>query len=148
MASSLPSALAKITKNPFSSKLKGAHNLYQTLSLLPKDGVGSLVAQPRWERKGIPGCFFYITRTKLKTGGEHGKAWGILFWKPMEGDVSERKPHKEAQIRGGLKYQWKSIPYEDVGFKGIEEELRLYKLNHPGSVFKIPESIMIEEPSS
>lgn len=80
MASALPPALSKIAKNPFASKLKGAKNLYQTLSRLPEDGVGTLVTQPRWERKGIPGCFYYVTRAKIKTGGEHGKAWGILFW--------------------------------------------------------------------
>ena len=68
-----PSTVAQISNQP--------RNLYQTLSRLPKDGVGSRVFQTRWQSKGIEGCFWEITRVSLKMEGTHGKAWGKLVWR-------------------------------------------------------------------
>ncbi|KAF8529249.1 hypothetical protein BU17DRAFT_37295 [Hysterangium stoloniferum] len=111
MASSLPPAVAKLAikvKPLFAKRLGGGHNLYQTLSLLPKDGVGSYVAQARWAAKGIPSCYWYVTRVKLKDGGLHGKAWGRLFWRGVvQFRLRGRRPVKEEElIKGGLKYGW------------------------------------------
>ncbi|KAI0269183.1 hypothetical protein BC834DRAFT_865210 [Gloeopeniophorella convolvens] len=75
-------------------------NLYQVLARYPKDGVGQHVYQTRWTAKGIEGCYWTVTRTSLKDGGSHGKAWGRLVWRGK--DVSPR----EERIRGGLKYAW------------------------------------------
>jgi hypothetical protein len=55
--------------------------LYQTLSRLPRDGVGAHVFQTRWQSKGIEGCYWEVTRVKLKNEGNHGKAWGKLIWR-------------------------------------------------------------------
>ncbi|KAH9179912.1 hypothetical protein EDB89DRAFT_1841110 [Lactarius sanguifluus] len=76
-------------------------NLYQVLSRYPADGIGQRVFQTRWTTKGIADCYWVITRTSLKQGGSHGKAWGRLVWRGKE--VSPR----EERIRGGLKYAWK-----------------------------------------
>jgi len=77
-------------------------NLYQVLSRYATDGVGQRVYQTRWTNKGISDCFWIVTRTSLKKGGNHGKAWGRLVWRGKE--VSPR----EERIRGGLKYSWKN----------------------------------------
>lgn len=144
--SSLPPALGKFFQIPLQKSLKGSQkNLYQVLGGLPRDGVGSLVSQSRWASKGIQGCFYYITRVKLKTASNHGKAWGILFWNGKDficflasswatiinaslvkgKPLGERKAIEETKIPGSLKYAWKHVPYNEVGWKGIEEELRL-----------------------
>src|SRR5258706_1410507 len=85
MASSLPPALARLlpatkgaantTLNPYPT------TLYQTLSRLRNDGVGALVAQRRWDAKNIFGCYWKVTRVKLKDEGRHGRVWGRLIWK-------------------------------------------------------------------
>src|SRR5216684_8082888 len=56
-------------------------NLYQVLSRYAADGVGQRVHQTRWTSKGISDCFWVITRTSLKKGATHGKAWGRLVWR-------------------------------------------------------------------
>ncbi|KAI0307358.1 hypothetical protein B0F90DRAFT_1687772 [Multifurca ochricompacta] len=76
-------------------------NLYQILSRYPVDGIGQRIYQTRWATKGIVDCYWVVTRTSLKKGGTHGKAWGRLVWRGKE--VSPR----EERIRGGLKYTWK-----------------------------------------
>ncbi|KAH9999360.1 hypothetical protein BJV77DRAFT_1058402 [Russula vinacea] len=76
-------------------------NLYQVLARYGADGVGQRVYQTRWTTKGISDCYWTVTRTTLKKGGTHGKAWGRLVWRGKE--VSPR----EERIRGGLKYSWK-----------------------------------------
>jgi small subunit ribosomal protein S34 len=67
--------------------------LFRTLSRLPRDGVGSRVAQRRWDAKGIHGSYWEVTKTKLKLSEDgkmaHGKAWGRLIWKGMS-----RNEHK------------------------------------------------------
>ncbi|PVF93196.1 hypothetical protein CPB86DRAFT_809085 [Serendipita vermifera] len=81
--------------------------LFRTLSRLPRDGVGSKLAQRRWDAKGIHGCYWEVTKTRLKLGEDgkmaHGKAWGRLTWKGKP--VSLR----DERIRGGLKYNWKVV---------------------------------------
>ena len=56
-------------------------SLFETLSRLPKDGVSSRVFQTRWQSKGIEGCYWEITRVKMKNGGKNGRAWGKLVWR-------------------------------------------------------------------
>jgi small subunit ribosomal protein S34 len=56
-------------------------NLYQVLSRYPQDGVGIRVSQTRWGQKGISNSYWLVTRTKLKLEGQHGRAWGKLYWK-------------------------------------------------------------------
>ena len=56
-------------------------NLYQVLSRYAADGVGQRVYQTRWTSKGISECYWTVTRTTLKKGGTHGKAWGRLVWR-------------------------------------------------------------------
>ena len=133
MASSLPPALAKLlpatkavanaTLNPYPT------TLYQTLSRLRNDGVGALVAQRRWDAKNIHGCYWKVTRVKLKDEGRHGRAWGRLIWKGQLktslffsindlmltlGPLGEIVSTRDEQIRGGLKYLWKVVDDESV----------------------------------
>ncbi|KAF8505569.1 hypothetical protein F5888DRAFT_1791605 [Russula emetica] len=74
-------------------------NLYQILSRYAADGIGQRVHQTRWTSKGFSDCYWVITRTSLKKGSSHGKAWGRLVW---------RVSPQEERIRGGLKYSWKN----------------------------------------
>lgn len=76
--------------------------LPQLLASLPGAGVGATVRQRRWAAKGLdvpvdeplkgpvsreeresrePLCYWLVTRTQLKDGGRHGKAWGRLVWR-------------------------------------------------------------------
>ncbi|GBE79358.1 hypothetical protein BKA93DRAFT_744805 [Sparassis latifolia] len=101
MASSVGSALRKLLPAKLPPSLSSQPgNLYEVLSRYPQDGVGQRVYQTRWSAKGIEGCYWEVTRTKLKLEGTHGKAWGVLVWRGQR--VSER----DEQIRGGLKYRW------------------------------------------
>ncbi|THH11286.1 hypothetical protein EW145_g763 [Phellinidium pouzarii] len=100
-ASALPRALAALIPEAASETLANKpRNLYSTLSRLPEDGIGARVFQTRWQSKGIEGCFWEVSRVRLKCEGTHGKAWGKLVWRGKL--VSE----KEERIRGGLKYKW------------------------------------------
>lgn len=81
MASSLPGAVSKLLAKPNPFAKKGQKSLFETLSSLPNDGVGSRVAQTRWVKQGIPSSFWEVTKVKLKHEGQHGKAWGILHWR-------------------------------------------------------------------
>ena len=56
-------------------------NLYQVLSRYARDGIGQRVHQTRWTSKGISDCYWEVTRTSLKKGATHGKAWGHLVWR-------------------------------------------------------------------
>ncbi|EAU84608.1 hypothetical protein CC1G_00127 [Coprinopsis cinerea okayama7 len=76
-------------------------NLYEVLSRTPTGGVGKKVYQTRWRQKDIKDSYWVVTRSKFKCDGQHGKAWGVLYWKGKQ--VSP----KEEVIRGGLKYSWK-----------------------------------------
>lgn len=80
MASSLPPTVARLIKpNPLAQHY--SRTLYETLSRMPKDGVGARLTQPRWAAKGIPNCYWEVTKVRIKDEGRHGKAWGRLFWK-------------------------------------------------------------------
>lgn len=56
-------------------------NLYQVLSRHPNGGAGRRVTQCRWGPKGIEESYWLVTRAKFKLDGNHGKAWGQLYWK-------------------------------------------------------------------
>lgn len=58
-------------------------NLFQILSRTPTSGVGTEVHQLRWSEKQISDSYWVITRSKFKCGGNHGKAWGQLYWKGL-----------------------------------------------------------------
>ena len=82
MATSVASALQKLLPSSLPPSLSSRPgNLYQVLSRYSKDGVGQRVHQVRWGSKGIEDCYWEVTRTRLKLGGKHGKAWGKLVWK-------------------------------------------------------------------
>jgi len=76
-------------------------NLFQILSQTPTGGIGTEVHQLRWSEKQISDSYWLVTRSKLKDGGNHGKAWGQLYWKGVL--VSPR----EELIQGALKYTWR-----------------------------------------
>ena len=131
MASSLPPALAKLlpaTKATANATLNPhPTTLYQTLSRLRNDGVGALVAQRRWDAKNIHGCYWKITRVKLKDEGKHGRAWGKLIWRGQPKPafsiristltlefLGEIVSTRDEQIRGGLKYLWKVVDEKSV----------------------------------
>jgi small subunit ribosomal protein S34 len=97
-------------------------NLYQILSRTPTNanGVGTEVHQLRWSDKLISDSYWIVTRSNLKNGGNHGKAWGHLYWKGLldltpwlltQSHMSYIlgvlvSPHEE-RIPGALKYAWK-----------------------------------------
>lgn len=70
--------------------------LPRLLSLLPSDGVGSLIYPSRWKGKGLPtpsssttpqsprdACFYDIKKVSLTTteaGKLKGEAFGVLYW--------------------------------------------------------------------
>ena len=96
-------------------------NLYQILSRTPTGGVGSEVHQLRWSEKQISDSYWVITRSKFKCGGNHGKAWGHLYWKGLLDLASWllTQSHtsyilgvlvspREEIVRGALKYAWKN----------------------------------------
>lgn len=100
-----PSTLPPTLRSSIHSSTK---SLYQHLSSLPSDGVGTKVRQKRWRTKGlnIPASqpitgpisvtpsesesvaekqtsysYWKVTRVSLKEDGKHGKAWGKLIWR-------------------------------------------------------------------
>jgi small subunit ribosomal protein S34 len=78
--------LLPLTKSQLPPALKPqTGNLYQILSRTPTGGVGTEVHQLRWSEKEISNSYWVITRSKLKCGGKHGKAWGQLYWKGLLG---------------------------------------------------------------
>lgn len=105
----LTSHLSKAHLPPTLARTAKPHkNLYQLLSALPNDGVGTRVRQRRWVSKGLDVehdvdlkehvtalleegaketkdeghlCYWEITKVRLKDGGNHGKAWGRLVWR-------------------------------------------------------------------
>ena len=94
-------------------------NLYQILSRTPAGGVGTEVHQLRWSEKQISDSYWVITRSKFKCGGNHGKAWGQLYWKGLldltwlltQSHVfyilGNLVSPREERIRGALKHAWK-----------------------------------------
>ena len=59
---------------------QGPGNLYQVLSRYA-DVKGKIVTQTRWSNKGISGSYWRVERARFKCEGNHGKAWGIKYWK-------------------------------------------------------------------
>ncbi|KAF9247129.1 hypothetical protein BU15DRAFT_39120 [Melanogaster broomeanus] len=94
-------AILKLLPTPLPPSLRTTPaNIFQVLSRYPDSGVGQKIHQIRWSEKGIDGCYWEVTRTKLKLAGSHGKVWGRLVWRGKL--VSER----EERIPGTLKYKW------------------------------------------
>lgn len=112
----LPPALARSSK-PHKS-------LYQLLSSLPNDGVGFRVRQRRWAAKGLDvpaeidlkehlrkvhagekkveekegeyGCYWEITKVRLKDGGKHGKAWGRFVWRGKSAFIKRMEEERKS----------------------------------------------------
>ena len=81
-ASALPRALSGLVQKETAEAIQNKpRNLYETLARLPNDGVGARVFQTRWQSKGIEGCYYEVSRVKLKLEGTRGKAWGRLVWR-------------------------------------------------------------------
>ncbi|KAJ7228948.1 hypothetical protein GGX14DRAFT_415932 [Mycena pura] len=57
-------------------------NLYEVLSRTP-NAIGKEVHQLRWSEKRISDSYWRVTRAQFKCNGEHGKAWGQLYWKGL-----------------------------------------------------------------
>ncbi|GJJ07664.1 hypothetical protein Clacol_010564 [Clathrus columnatus] len=107
MASSLPSSISKILSKPNPFARKGHQSLFETLSSLPNDGLGSFVAQTQWAKQGNPNSYWQVTKVKLKHEGQHGKAWGRLYWRgKLAETIKGRTPERERLIPGGLKHGW------------------------------------------
>ncbi|KIY45868.1 hypothetical protein FISHEDRAFT_30124, partial [Fistulina hepatica ATCC 64428] len=75
-------------------------NLYAVISRTPSGGVGKKFHQLRWSKKGIKDSYWVVTKSKFKCEGNHGKAWGQLYWK---GKLVTPQP---TRIPGSLKYVW------------------------------------------
>lgn len=122
MASSVTSALQKLLPSSLPPSLSSRPgSLYQVLSRYSKDGVGQRVHQVRWGMKEMEECYWEVSRTRLKLGGTHGKAWGKLVWRGASFqsqcsngltcrwyscDAGKCISEREEEIRGGLKYSW------------------------------------------
>ncbi|EMD40445.1 hypothetical protein CERSUDRAFT_80116 [Gelatoporia subvermispora B] len=110
MSSAVASALRKLLPRQLPPSLSSRPgNLYEVLARYPNDGIGRRVYQTRWGAKGIEGCYWEVTRTKLKLEGKHGKAWGVLTWK------GKRVSEAEERIPGSLKYNWAEGESQTVG---------------------------------
>ncbi|PAV20524.1 hypothetical protein PNOK_0315100 [Pyrrhoderma noxium] len=114
----LPRALLNLVDKSISENLTNnakPSNLFETLSRLPDDGVGSRVHQTRWSSKGIEGCYWEISRVRLEHEGTRGKAWGRLVWR---GKVINEE--KEEKIRGVLKYMWATGASTGKNLKAVQ----------------------------
>ncbi|GAA5956702.1 hypothetical protein JCM3765_005710 [Sporobolomyces pararoseus] len=96
--------------------------LPRLLSLLPKDGVGSLVYQSRWRAKQLPipsptdtlstaskdSCFYEIKKVHFKAN-ESGKlkaeAFGVFYWKGKRVTPGNQEFEK---LGGGSKHLWQA----------------------------------------
>nr|GAT53846.1 predicted protein [Mycena chlorophos] len=75
-------------------------NLYEVLSRSPNI-VGREIHQIRWSGKNIVNSYWRVTRAQFKCNGEHGKAWGQLYWRGKLVTTG-----RDERIRGSLKYKW------------------------------------------
>ncbi|KAJ7781540.1 hypothetical protein B0H16DRAFT_1359136 [Mycena metata] len=91
-------------------------NLYQVISRTPLV-AGKEVHQVRWSEKHISDSFWRVTRAQFKCNGDHGKAWGQLYWKgrwcsftgtagPTWTKGKLVTEGRDERIRGALKYKW------------------------------------------
>jgi small subunit ribosomal protein S34 len=114
-------AILKLLPSPLPPSLRTTPaNLLQVLSRYPNNGIGQKVHQIRWREKSIEDCYWEVTRSNIKLGGSHGKAWGRLVWKgkssalvcvgnvKLRGGGFQGKPvsEHEERIPGSLKYKW------------------------------------------
>ncbi|KAI8371429.1 uncharacterized protein BYT42DRAFT_616520 [Radiomyces spectabilis] len=84
---------------------KGGKNLFQLLSGLPSNGVGSRVAPNKFvNNPALQNSYYEVTKVNLKEGNNHGRAWGVQILKGRT--IDNGKP---MEIRGGLKFKWKVL---------------------------------------
>ncbi|KAI8088909.1 uncharacterized protein BX664DRAFT_385492 [Halteromyces radiatus] len=84
-------------------KSRSGKNLYQVLSSLPNQGVGSRVAPTKYiNNPSLKDSYYEVTKVNLKPGTTHGRAWGVQVLKGRT--IQDGKP---IEIRGGLKLKWK-----------------------------------------
>lgn len=73
--------LSLLSKASLDAHTPRPRKLHDTLSRMPHDGVGARVHQTRWASKGIEGCYWEISRVKLRREGSRGDVWGRLVWR-------------------------------------------------------------------
>ncbi|KAJ7122738.1 hypothetical protein C8R44DRAFT_784408 [Mycena epipterygia] len=122
--SSVAKGVQRLLPQTLPSALKpSSGNIFQVLSRTPNI-VGKEVHQVRWSGKHISDSFWRVTRAQFKLNGNHGKAWGQLYWKGKL--VTTRR---EEPIRGCLKYKWaegRSVAPKSVSIRlGLGEALTL-----------------------
>ncbi|KAL5530478.1 hypothetical protein ACEPAF_6736 [Sanghuangporus sanghuang] len=115
-SNALPRAIAGLVQKETAEAIQNKpRNLFETLARLPNDGVGARVFQTRWQSKGIEGCFYEVSRVRLKHEGMRGKAWGRLVWRGKP--VSEKEEH----IPGALKYMWSEGVSKGQNLRVVQE---------------------------
>ena len=137
-ASALPRALSGLVLKETAEAIQNKpRNLYETLARLPNDGVGARVFQTRWQSKGIEGCYYEVSRVRLKLEGTRGKAWGRLVWRGALPifcfyivrfvvdwySLCPGKPvsEKEERISGSLKYMWSAGVSKGKNLRAVQE---------------------------
>ncbi|KAL1928196.1 hypothetical protein VTP01DRAFT_3112 [Rhizomucor pusillus] len=98
--------LSELPSKPSIFSTKGK-NLYELLSVLPGNGVGTRVASSKiLNTPALKDSFYEITKVRFKPGNnlKHGKAWGVHVRNGRT--LYDGKP---VEIRGGLKYNWKQL---------------------------------------
>ena len=108
-SSSLPFALTAVRRRvagpqPSTSSTKRQKSLYDHLSALPNNGIGTRVRQTRWVQRGVDTlpsnsipdasqtnkqdghlCYWEVTRARIRSahsdGKPHGQAWGRMYWR-------------------------------------------------------------------
>lgn len=118
-AGSLVAHLDPSTLPSFTSPVRRQKTLYEHLSQLPKDGVGTRVRQLKWAARGLDLasnealqgpvkdaslikqsghlCYWEVTRARIRLTGEnnkpHGKVWGRLVWRGEKRRAQGRQAH-------------------------------------------------------
>src|ERR1700754_1872890 len=77
----VPEDMGRQRLSIISHSAKFPRRLPTVLSRLPNDGVGSCVRRESWKQKGFLDSWWEVTRVKLKNEGQHGRAWGRLWWR-------------------------------------------------------------------
>ncbi|GAA5850221.1 hypothetical protein JCM5353_007777, partial [Sporobolomyces roseus] len=118
--------------------------LPRLLSLLPQDGVGSLIYPSRWKGKGLPtpssstttqsprdACFYDIKKVSLTTteaGKLKGEAFGVLYWKGKRVTPIEQEFER---VKGGDLWQSSQPP---IMLQQLKREEQARKLSHAATV--------------
>ncbi|UZJ56004.1 hypothetical protein CBS101457_005324 [Exobasidium rhododendri] len=132
-SSTLVSHLQSSTLPLFTATNDHTKTLYDHLSSLPNNGVGTKVRQIRWAAKGIDQpfskgknavgfqgpiknpldrktqnhlCYWLITKARIRLAGEKRAPHGKVWGRLIWRGVPVTPEGKEERIRGGLKYSW------------------------------------------